>query len=41
MIKLYYIVMPVCAVLQTLTMAYMAVVLNKMRKGRRHEGRRT
>ena len=40
-IRFYYIVMPVCAGLQTLTMVYMAVVLNKMRKGRRHEGRRT
>ncbi len=41
MIRFYYIVMPVCAILQTLVMIYMALVLNKVRKGRRHEGRRT
>ena len=35
MIKLYYIVMPVCAVLQTLVMIYMALVLNKISKRRR------
>lgn len=35
MIRFYYIVMPVCAVLQTLTMVYMALVLNKISKRRR------
>ena len=34
-IKFYYIVMPVCAVLQTLTMVYMALVLNKISRRRR------
>ena len=38
MIKLYYIVMPVCAILQTMVMRYMALVLNKIAKRRkRHE----
>ena len=35
MIKLYYIVMPVCAGLQSLVMIYMALVLNKISKRRR------
>lgn len=35
MIKIYYYGMPVCAVLQTLTMVYMALVLNKISKRRR------
>ena len=35
MIKLYYIVMPVCAGLQTLVMIYMALVLNKIPKRKR------
>lgn len=38
MIRFYYIVMPVCAILQTLVMGYMALVLNKIAKRRkRHE----
>lgn len=35
MIRFYYIVMPVCAILQTLTMVYMALVLNKISRRRR------
>lgn len=35
MIRFYYIVMPVCAGLQTLVMIYMALVLNKISKKRR------
>ncbi len=35
MIRFYYIVMPVCAILQTLVMIYMALVLNKISKKRR------
>lgn len=34
-IRIYYVAMPVCAVLQTLTMVYMALVLNKMRRRRK------
>ena len=34
-IRIYYVAMPVCAVLQTLTMVYMALVLNKISKRRR------
>lgn len=40
-IRIYYIAVPACMVLQTIVLGYMAVVLNKMRKGRRHESRRT
>lgn len=40
-IKFFYASMPICMILQTLVLGYMAVVLNKMRKGRRHESRRT
>ena len=40
-IRIYYIAVPTCMVLQTIVLGYMAVVLNKMRKGRRHESRRT
>ena len=35
MIRFYYIVMPVCAILQTVVMGYMALVLNKISKRRR------
>lgn len=35
MIRFYYIVMPVCAILQTLTMVYMTLVLNKISRRRR------
>lgn len=35
MIRFYYIVMPVCAGLQTLVMIYMALVLNRISKKRR------
>ena len=31
-IRIYYVAMPVCAGLQTLTMVYMALVLNKISK---------
>ena len=36
MIKLYYYGVPVCMVLQTVTMVYMALVLNKISKRRRN-----
>jgi len=35
MIKLYYIGVPVCMMVQTVLMAYMALVLNKISKRRR------
>lgn len=35
MIKFYYIGVPVCMMVQTLTMVYMALVLNKISKRRR------
>ena len=34
-IRIYYVAMPVCAVLQTLVKIYMALVLNKISKKRR------
>ena len=36
-IRIYYIAVPACMVLQTLVLGYMAVVLNKMRRRKRHE----
>ena len=36
-IRIYYIAVPACMVLQTLVLGYMALVLNKMRRGRRRE----
>ena len=38
MIKLYYIVMPACAVMQTLTLALMALAVSRI--GRRRKRRR-
>lgn len=40
-IRIYYVAVPACMVLQTLVLGYMAVVLNMMRRKRNHEGRRT
>lgn len=34
-IRIYYIAVPTCMILQTLTMVYMALVLNKISKRRR------
>lgn len=36
MIKLYYYGVPVCMALQTVVLGYMALTLNKMRRGRRN-----
>ena len=35
MVKFYYIGVPVCMIVQTLVMIYMALVLNKISKKRR------
>ena len=41
-IRIYYVAVPACMVLQTIVLGYMAVVLNKMRrrygKGIRRQG---
>lgn len=34
-IRIYYIAVPACMVLQTLVLGYMALVLNKMRRRRK------
>ena len=39
MIKFYYIAVPACMVLQTLVLGYMAVVLNKISRRRRRNGK--
>lgn len=40
MIKFYYIVMPACAILQTLTLALMAMVVSRIGGRRRRRRRR-
>lgn len=34
-IRIYYVAVPTCMVLQTIVLGYMAVVLNKMRRKRK------
>lgn len=36
-IRFFYASMPICMIAQTLVLGYMAVVLNKMRRRKRHE----
>lgn len=40
MIKFYYIVMPACAILQTLTLALMALAVSRIGRRRRRRRRR-